>query len=80
MEKQFETLTRELMNRNHDLTYEEARSWIEGLWEDFETTRAKAGYGYEGKGKTEAMVIQWINSYGSKLHLYEGRFKHLTKK
>ncbi|MCK6255746.1 YfhJ family protein [Fictibacillus sp. KIGAM418] len=82
MEDRFDRLARNLLDKNQNLTYEEARSWIEGLWEDFESTRAKAGYEYGGKNKTEEMVVQWITSYGHKLHEYQTmnpKFKHLKK-
>ncbi|KSU80872.1 WVELL protein [Fictibacillus enclensis] len=83
MEDRFDRLARVLMSKSEHLTYDDARSWIEGLWEDFESSRARAGYKYGGKNKTEEMVVQWINSFGPKLHEYETtnpKFKHLKKK
>ena len=63
-----ERLTKELLDVNHFLSYAQARTWIEVLWEDFETTRAKAGYSYKGAEMTEKIVKQWIANYGPKLH------------
>lgn len=82
MEDRFDRLTKVLLNENKQFTYDEARTWIEGLWEDFEATRARAGYEYSGKDKTEEMVFQWILSYGPKLHEFQTKnpkFKHLNK-
>nr|WP_234998578.1 YfhJ family protein [Salirhabdus sp. Marseille-P4669] len=64
----FTELTKELLNKNSELKEEEARTWIELLWEDFETTRAKAGREYLGSERTESIVRQWINNYGPRLH------------
>lgn len=54
--------------KNDQLNEQEARMWVELLWEDFETTRAKAGREYKGKEMTESIVKQWIQNYGPKLH------------
>ncbi|SEB16663.1 WVELL protein [Thalassobacillus cyri] len=68
MEKVFQRLAVELYDKNPSLSIDEARTWVELLWEDFEVTRAKAGHEYQGKQVTEQIVTQWINHYGSKLH------------
>jgi hypothetical protein len=70
MEERFDRLAKQLQEMNPALTYQEAREWVEGLWEDFESTRAKAGREYEGQDLTEKMVTQLITSYGHKLHEY----------
>lgn len=56
MEQYFERLTEQLMEKNNMLTYEEARTWVELLWSDFETTYAKAGRKYKGQETTERIV------------------------
>ncbi|PTL39279.1 YfhJ family protein [Alkalicoccus saliphilus] len=61
-------LTDRLLEKNSSLSYAEARTWVELLWEDFEATYAKAGYEYKGKETTEKIVIQWIDNYGPELH------------
>jgi hypothetical protein len=38
------------------------------MWEDFETTAAKAGRDYLGSEMTERIVRQWIENYGGRLH------------
>ncbi len=43
MNELFHQLAEALLEKNGQLNYEEARTWVEILWEDFETTRAKAG-------------------------------------
>ncbi|MED4454530.1 YfhJ family protein [Metabacillus fastidiosus] len=68
METYFERLTNELLKKNDFLNYYQARTWIELLWEDFETTRAQAGEQYLGKNVTEQVVLQFISNYGDKLH------------
>ncbi|SIS48673.1 YfhJ family protein [Salimicrobium flavidum] len=60
-------LTRELMEKNGDLSEPEARKWIELLWEDFEATRAKAGREYKGTEVTEQIIRQWVTHYGPHL-------------
>ncbi|RXJ00395.1 hypothetical protein DS745_12765 [Anaerobacillus alkaliphilus] len=82
MEDIFERLTENLMSKNSELTYDLARSWVEALWEDFESTRAKAGREYEGQAVTERIVTQFIDNYGSRLHEFASKnekFKHLLK-
>ncbi|MFC0190318.1 YfhJ family protein [Fictibacillus aquaticus] len=82
MEERFDKLSEVLLNINRSLTKEEARTWVEGLWEDFESSRARAGYEYSGKEATEAMVLSWIKSYGPRLHEYSSdnpKFKRYKK-
>ncbi|PFP23550.1 hypothetical protein COJ96_23520 [Bacillus sp. AFS073361] len=57
-----------LLSKNNQLSYNQARTWVELLWEDFETTYAKAGREYKGSDMTERIVKQWIENYGEKLH------------
>jgi hypothetical protein len=83
MEERFDRLAKLLQKRNNTLSYEEAREWVEGLWEDFESTRAKAGYEYEGQDVAEKMVTQLISAYGHKLHDYfsnNPKFQRFIKK
>ncbi|WP_078549858.1 YfhJ family protein [Litchfieldia alkalitelluris] len=56
-----------LVKKNQQLSYEKALSWVELLWDDFETTYAKAGHEYHGEKMTEKVVRQLIESYGSNL-------------
>ncbi|MCP3762120.1 YfhJ family protein [Domibacillus sp. A3M-37] len=80
MEETFRKLTERLLQRNSRLSVTRARTWVELLWEDFETTYAKAGHDYRGKELTEKMVTQLIDSYGTKLHEFAARnpkYKHL---
>ncbi|WP_243291560.1 YfhJ family protein [Bacillus sp. FJAT-47783] len=73
MEQYFERLTNELIAKNPNLSHNKARTWVELLWEDFETTYAKAGKTYRGKQMTEQIVHQWIINYGDKLHEFVAR-------
>ncbi|WP_040206455.1 YfhJ family protein [Neobacillus jeddahensis] len=61
-------LTEMLLAKNNELSYEQARTWVELLWDDFETTYAKAGWEYKGSEMAERIVEQWIINYGDKLH------------
>ncbi|ASF38565.1 MULTISPECIES: YfhJ family protein [Halobacillus] len=70
MNEIFERLADQLYYKNGHMTIEEARTWVELLWEDFDSTRAKAGYDYQGKQVTEQIVTRWIENYGPKLHEY----------
>jgi hypothetical protein len=82
MEEIYERLTKLLMEKNNELNYDLARSWVEALWEDFESTRAKAGREYEGQAVTERIVTQFIQNYGGRLHDFASKnekFRHLLK-
>ncbi|WP_160725439.1 YfhJ family protein [Bacillus sp. USDA818B3_A] len=68
MKEYHERLIQMLIDKNGQLTYEQARTWVELLWDDFETTYAKAGWEYKGSEMTERIVTQWISNYGDKLH------------
>ncbi|GGF23186.1 hypothetical protein GCM10010954_22460 [Halobacillus andaensis] len=83
MEEVHQQLAERLYEKNGRLTIDEARTWVELLWEDFESTRAKAGYDYKGKQVTEQIVIQWIENYGPKLHDFiatNPKYKEMLKK
>ncbi|MDI3409837.1 YfhJ family protein [Bacillus sonorensis] len=71
MEEHFEKLTNALLEKNHMLSYAQARTWVELLWEDFESTFAKAYHPYRGKELTERVVLEWIDHYGRHLHLFQ---------
>jgi hypothetical protein len=80
MNDYFERLTNYLLEKNESLAYAQARTWVELLWEDFETTYARAGYSYKGKELTEKVVRQWIDQYGARLHEFttnNPKYKHL---
>ncbi|PHA02832.1 hypothetical protein COE51_02025 [Bacillus pseudomycoides] len=63
----FEKLTKELLEKNATLSYSQARTWVELLWEDFGATYAKTGT-YQGIEMTEKVVRAWINNQGARLH------------
>ena len=73
MDQSIEKLTEELLQKNPDMSVGRARTWVELLWSDFESTAAKAGYDYRGAEYTENLVRQLITSYGDELHLFAGR-------
>ncbi|QFT88041.1 hypothetical protein FIU87_05165 [Bacillus sp. THAF10] len=80
MEQYFERLTDRLLEVNPSLTYEKARTWVELLWEDFESSYAKAGYQYKGKDMTEKMVVGIIERHGDRLHEFfsnNPKYSHL---
>jgi vacuolar-type H+-ATPase subunit E/Vma4 len=82
MEEIYERLTKQLLNKNDQLTKRQALTWVEVLWEDFETTRAKAGRKYLGQSVTENIVSQWINQYGERIHEFAAtnpKYAHLLK-
>lgn len=61
-------LVNKLLEINNNITVNQAEIWVELLWDDFETTHAKAGREYHGSEMTEKIVSQWIDLYGSQLH------------
>ena len=73
MEQHIQQLTEELLAKNPDMSVGRARTWVELLWSDFESTSARAGYSFRGADYTANLVRQLINSYGDKLHLFAGR-------
>lgn len=74
MHEAIHRLALELHEKNPSLTLLEARSWVELLWEDFETTRAKAGRRYEGAEVTHKIVRHWIQQYGDQLDDFVTRY------
>lgn len=66
-------LTNYLLGKNDFLSYAQARIWVELLWDDFETTYAKAGHEYLGSETTTRVVKQWIEQYGGSLHEFSGQ-------
>ncbi|MBP3952365.1 YfhJ family protein [Bacillus suaedae] len=82
MEDRFQRLTEQLIAVNQKITANQARTWVESLWEDFETSRAKGGWTYKGQDVTEQIVMKWIVQYGPHLHMYEptkDKFSHLNQ-
>ncbi|WP_332691466.1 YfhJ family protein [Halalkalibacter lacteus] len=82
MEDRFQRLTEQLLSINSNITVTQARTWVESLWEDFETTRAKGGWSYKGQDATEKIVVKWIEQYGPFLHKYASnkeKFSHLNQ-
>ena len=63
-----ERLAHLLLEKNDHISYQQALTWVELLWDDFETTSAKAGREYQGSEMTEMVVRQWIQHYGENLH------------
>ncbi|UOQ92617.1 YfhJ family protein [Halobacillus shinanisalinarum] len=83
MDDTFQRLAEHLYHKNDRLTIDEARVWVELLWEDFEATHAKAGREYKGKQMTEQIVLRWIENYGPRLHDFVAtnpKYKELLKK
>ncbi|WP_077211012.1 YfhJ family protein [Bacillus dakarensis] len=82
MREHHQKLVELLLEKNDYLSYGQAQTWIELLWDDFETTRAKAGRDYKGSEMTEKVVRQWIENYGEKLHEFlatNPKYKHLLE-
>ncbi len=73
MQPSLDKLTQELLVKNPEMSVGRARTWVELLWSDYESTSAKAGYEFRGAEYTENLVRQLITSYGDKLHLFAGR-------
>lgn len=80
MKEVIEQLTIELQEKNHTITEDKARIWIELLVSDFESSYAKAGYDYQGTEVVEKVVRQWIDSYGENIHEFAAsnpKYAHL---
>lgn len=73
MQETIERLAGLLQEKNKGITYEQALTWVELLWGDFESTYAKAGHKYMGSEMTEKVVRQWIDNYGEQLHEFVAR-------
>jgi hypothetical protein len=77
-----ENLIQLLLEKNSQLTEMQARTWVELLWEDFESTYAKAGREYKGPEMSEKVVRNWIENYGEKLHEFianNPKYKHILE-
>ncbi|MHC0039099.1 YfhJ family protein [Pseudoneobacillus sp. C159] len=77
-----ENLIKLLLEKNSQINEDLARIWVELLWDDFETTYAKAGREYRGPEVTERVVRQWIENHGDKLHDFianNPKYKHLLE-
>lgn len=80
MKEVIEQLTSELQEKNPNISEEKARTWIELLASDFESSYAKAGYDYQGTEVVEKVVRQWIDSYGGNIHEFAAsnpKYAHL---
>lgn len=80
MKEVIEQLTIELQEKNPNISEEKARTWIELLVSDFESSYAKAGYDYQGTEVVEKVVRQWIDSYGENIHEFAAsnpKYAHL---
>ncbi|MEH7114091.1 YfhJ family protein [Neobacillus niacini] len=72
-------LSKLLLEKNEQLSPNQALTWVELMWEDFETSSAKAGRDYLGSEMTERIVRQWIENYGDRLHDFvtkNPKYKH----
>ncbi|MFF2754892.1 YfhJ family protein [Psychrobacillus sp. NPDC058041] len=82
MQDRIEALTNQLIEKNDQLSASKARTWIELLWSDFESSYARAGYDYKGAAVTEMVIKKWIEGYGNQLHEFAGsneKYKHLLE-
>lgn len=82
MKELIEQLTIELQGKNPNISEEKARTWIELLASDFESSYAKAGYDYQGTEVVEKVVRQWIESYGENIHEFAAsnpKYAHLLE-
>lgn len=78
-----ERLTKSLLEKNDQISYAQAQTWVELLWEDFEATYAKAGHKYAGEEMTLRVVQSWIDNYGERLHEFVAKnpkYKDLFEK
>lgn len=82
MQDKIDALINQLMEKNDKLSAAKARTWIELLWSDFESSYARAGYEYKGAAVTEMVIKKWIEGYGDQLHEFAStneKYKHLLE-
>ncbi|WP_342598986.1 YfhJ family protein [Psychrobacillus sp. FSL H8-0483] len=82
MQHKIDALTKQLLEKNEQLSASKARAWIELLWSDFESSYARAGYDYKGAAVTEMVIKKWIDGYGGQLHEFAStneKYKHLLE-
>ncbi|QFG00182.1 hypothetical protein PB01_15940 [Psychrobacillus glaciei] len=82
MQDKIDALTTQLIEKNEQLSASKARTWIELLWSDFESSYARAGYDYKGAAVTEMVIKKWIEGYGDQLHEFASsneKYKHLLE-
>ena len=64
MQTKIDELTFNYSKKMIQLSAAKARTWIELLWSDFESSYARAGYEYKGAAVTEMVIRKWIEGYG----------------
>ena len=62
-----ERLAARLMENNDQLSAHSARTWIELMVSDIESSYAKAGYGLMDEEQSAQMILRWIDAYGGRL-------------
>ncbi|QDY46015.1 hypothetical protein FK545_12980 [Planococcus glaciei] len=80
MNEMIDQLILELREKTRTCQKKKARTWIELLVSDFESSYAKAGYDYQGTAVVEKVIRQWIESYGDRIHEFAGtnpKYAHL---
>jgi hypothetical protein len=73
-------LAEDLLQVNDVQTPDEALTWVEVLWEDFEAALARAGEKYQGEAGAVHFVEQQIKQHWAMLHRFNTtneKFKHL---
>lgn len=68
MYEHLDELVASLLAENSQLDKEKAVWWVEMLWNDFESSYAKAGYPYKGPDYTADYVAKQIKQHGKHLH------------
>ncbi|SDE24692.1 WVELL protein [Bhargavaea beijingensis] len=62
-----EQLAIRLMEGNDQLSANRAKTWVELMASDIESSYAKAGYGMMDEEQVSQLVLRWIDAYGNRL-------------
>lgn len=82
MKKHQEELILQLIAQEPSLTYHQARTWIELMWDDIATTHAKALFSVMEDEKIASIIRHWIKGHGDHLKDFIATnplYKHLLE-
>lgn len=75
-----EQLIIELIAKNPNFNYNQARTWVELMWDDISTNYAKAAFTQLSDDRVAGIIRSWIEGHGERLHEFIAKnplYKHL---
>ena len=69
-----------LIAKNNHFNYNQARTWVELMWDDISTNYAKAAFTQLSEDRVASIIRSWIDGHGERLHEFIAKnplYKHL---